>query len=270
MSLGDMLLSGGISPPKTQPAAMSRYAYCPAVSADRRRRGAPGLFGRPRRRCRGPSQPAGTRPACPRMRAAAGRLGSGEGRRRGPGAAGAGGSAGRFDVPVHISSRRARPFWPSACAARQWPFRPGTPRAPSRSWRTGSWFRRRPRRISTSRSGSAGQARRTSPASPQGVERDIARPSGASDSSIDLCGRAVKTFHAADPRGRDRVVEPGAEGATAPETLRPKDRGELALWKAAALDERRPPTGVTSASSAGGNLSGPGTEGARTRADGPA
>jgi len=25
---------------------------------------------------------------------------------------------------------------------------------------------------------------------------------------------------------------PGAEGATAPETLRPKDRGELALWKA--------------------------------------
>ena len=25
----------------------------------------------------------------------------------------------------------------------------------------------------------------------------------------------------------------GAEGATAPETLRPKDRGELALWKAA-------------------------------------
>jgi hypothetical protein len=40
---------------------------------------------------------------------------------------------------------------------------------------------------------------------------------------------------AADPRGRDRVVEPGAEGATAPETLRPKDRGELALWKAAML-----------------------------------
>jgi hypothetical protein len=46
---------------------------------------------------------------------------------------------------------------------------------------------------------------------------------------------AFKTDDAADPRGRDRVVEPGAEGATAPETLRPKDRGELALWKAAML-----------------------------------
>jgi hypothetical protein len=54
-----------------------------------------------------------------------------------------------------------------------------------------------------------------------------------------MFGGAVKTFHAADPRGRDRVVEPGAEGATAPETLRPKDRGELALWKVA-----MPSTGV--------------------------
>ncbi len=40
------------------------------------------------------------------------------------------------------------------------------------------------------------------------------------------------------------MLRVGAEGATAPETLRPKDRGELALWKA---DDREivPPKGVT-------------------------
>jgi hypothetical protein len=32
--------------------------------------------------------------------------------------------------------------------------------------------------------------------------------------------------------GSFRAPVAGAEGATAPETLRPKDRGELALWKA--------------------------------------
>ena len=33
--------------------------------------------------------------------------------------------------------------------------------------------------------------------------------------------------------GSPRAPVAGAEGATAPETLRPKDRGELTLWKVA-------------------------------------
>ena len=33
--------------------------------------------------------------------------------------------------------------------------------------------------------------------------------------------------------GGRKVPVAGAEGATAPETLRPMDRGELALWKEA-------------------------------------
>jgi hypothetical protein len=37
------------------------------------------------------------------------------------------------------------------------------------------------------------------------------------------------------PAEETGLSTPGAEGATAPETLRPKDRGEMALWKAAML-----------------------------------
>jgi hypothetical protein len=45
---------------------------------------------------------------------------------------------------------------------------------------------------------------------------------------------------------RERPAEPrgdaGAEGATAPETLRQKDRGGMTLWKAAARHRRGSPT----------------------------
>jgi hypothetical protein len=70
---------------------------------------------------------------------------------------------------------------------------------------------------------------------PADVAAEAAPIPGWAYRCIDLYARLFMTDLAADPRGRDRVVEPGAEGATAPETLRPKDRGELALWKAAML-----------------------------------
>jgi hypothetical protein len=52
----------------------------------------------------------------------------------------------------------------------------------------------------------------------------------------------------------------GAEGATAPETLRPMDRGGMTLWKAAGVARR--PTDGGNRCAAAGNLSGRATEGA--------
>ncbi len=51
------------------------------------------------------------------------------------------------------------------------------------------------------------------------------------------------------PRGRERHSGAVAEGATAPETLRPMDREGMTLWKAisrmSVAWRRDPPTGVT-------------------------
>jgi hypothetical protein len=101
MSLGDMLLSGGISPPKTQQAAMSD-TYCPAVSVteggaaiqaysggrvgDAEALRSQVALGQLARECA--LQPDGSVLV---------KVGV-EGRAL----QGAGGSAGRFDVPVHI------------------------------------------------------------------------------------------------------------------------------------------------------------------------
>ena len=52
--------------------------------------------------------------------------------------------------------------------------------------------------------------------------------------SIDLAARVDKTDGPLIP-AEETGLRPGAEGATAPETLRPKDRRELALWKEALL-----------------------------------
>ncbi len=38
----------------------------------------------------------------------------------------------------------------------------------------------------------------------------------------------------------DDVAEDGAEGATAPETLRHRDRGKMALWRVRSMPARRP------------------------------
>ncbi len=47
--------------------------------------------------------------------------------------------------------------------------------------------------------------------------------------AVDSCLWLARVLMSYDPCGRDRLSD--AEGATAPETLRPKDRRELTLWK---------------------------------------
>ena len=88
-------------------------------------------------------------------------------------------------------------------------------------------------------------------------------------------GRAAPIIAATAGRSpRERPVPPGAgaEGATAPETLRRKDRGGTALWKAESrrMPARLPPKGKTGrvrvARCAPVNLSGPATEGAGSAA----
>jgi hypothetical protein len=53
----------------------------------------------------------------------------------------------------------------------------------------------------------------------------VRRPGLVANSRVD--SHEGFTHLPADSRGRDRATESGAEGATAPETLRQKDRDEL-------------------------------------------
>ena len=63
-------------------------------------------------------------------------------------------------------------------------------------------------------------------------------------------------------RSVDRSLGAGAEGATAPETLRQTDRGGMKLWKAGGRESGRLTEGVNRACPA--SLSGSTTEGATT------
>ena len=53
----------------------------------------------------------------------------------------------------------------------------------------------------------------------------------------DTCGGSVEDLSRKMPAGPIRVLA-GAEGATAPETLRQKDRERMTLWKAAQPEGR--------------------------------